>query len=169
MADTNDTIDGLLAEFRGYSAGMPPSYHVTMSWHDFRVMLGRLEAAHKRERGNAAELREALVRVLDWLKRMNAQPLNTLAVSELTPSYAVNRTAKSIIEDNDYHISQLTAALSTPPRNCDCFKTAAEAIDAYQDLTGDQLATDSGMKEWVEFAVWLFAPATEKEGGNDAD
>lgn len=36
MADTNDTIDGLLAEFRGYSAGMPPSYHVTMSWADFR-------------------------------------------------------------------------------------------------------------------------------------
>ena len=57
------------------------------------------------------------------------------------------------------------AALSAPPRNCDRFKTAAEAIDAYQDLTGDQLATDSGMKEWVEFAVWLFAPATEKEGG----
>lgn len=57
------------------------------------------------------------------------------------------------------------AALSAPPRNCDCFKTAAEAIDAYQDLTGDQLATDSGMKEWVEFAVWLFAPATEQEGG----
>ena len=62
-------------------------------------------------------------------------------------------------------IHEARAALSAPPRNCDRFKTAAEAIDAYQDLTGDQLATDSGMKEWVEFAVWLFAPATEKEGG----
>ena len=49
MADTHDTIDGLLAEFRGYSAGMPPSYHVTMSWADFRKMLDRIEAAHKRE------------------------------------------------------------------------------------------------------------------------
>ena len=49
MTDTHDTIDGLLAEFRGYSYGMPPSYHVTMSWHDFRVMLDRFEAAHKRE------------------------------------------------------------------------------------------------------------------------
>jgi len=71
--------------------------------------------------GDCAKLRAALVRVLDWLKRMNAEPLNTLAVSELTPSYAVNRTAKSIIEDNDYHISQLTAALAAPPRNCDRF------------------------------------------------
>ena len=50
MADTHDTIDGLLAEFRGYSAGMPPSYHVTMSWADFRRMLDRFEAAHRRER-----------------------------------------------------------------------------------------------------------------------
>ena len=50
MADTNDTIDGLLAEFRGYAAGMPPSYHVTMSWHDFRRMLDRFDAAWKRER-----------------------------------------------------------------------------------------------------------------------
>ena len=49
MADTHDTIDGLLAEFRGYAAGMPDSYHVTMSWADFRKMLDRLDAAHKRE------------------------------------------------------------------------------------------------------------------------
>ena len=41
MAETHDTIKSLLAEFRGYSAGMPPSYHVTMSWHDFLVMLDR--------------------------------------------------------------------------------------------------------------------------------
>ena len=64
MADTNDTIDGLLAEFRGYAAGMPASYHVTMSWHDFRVMLDRFEAAWKRERGDVAKLREALASAL---------------------------------------------------------------------------------------------------------
>ena len=55
MTDTNDTIDGLIAEFRGYSAGMPPSYHVTMSWADFRRMLDRFDAAHRRERGDAAK------------------------------------------------------------------------------------------------------------------
>jgi len=86
MAATNDTIDGLLAEFRGYAAGMPASYHVTMSWADFRKMLDRFDAAHKREVqnaldaggfveasrknkqvGNAAKLREALENVAKQL------------------------------------------------------------------------------------------------------
>ncbi len=123
-----------------------PEYgFLTVEGRSIQSYADRLEAAHKRELievatraatqgvkltnekyanmpiGNSAALREALVRVQDWLKRMNAEPLNTLAVSELTPSYAVNRTAKSIIEDNDYHISQLTAALAAPPRNCDRF------------------------------------------------
>ena len=70
MADTHDTIDGLLAEFRGYSAGMPPSYHVTMSWADFRKMLDRFEAAHKRERGDCAKLREVVKHIKDRLPHM---------------------------------------------------------------------------------------------------
>ena len=55
MSDTNDTVDGLLAEFRGYSAGMPPGYHVTMSWRDFRVMLNRFEAAHDHDVDTATD------------------------------------------------------------------------------------------------------------------
>lgn len=43
-----ETVDDIIAEFRGYSAGMPASYHVTMSWHDFRRMLDRFEKANKR-------------------------------------------------------------------------------------------------------------------------
>ena len=43
-----ETVDDIIAEFRGYSAGMPPSYHVTMSWADFRKMLDRFDAANKR-------------------------------------------------------------------------------------------------------------------------
>jgi hypothetical protein len=50
MAETHDTIDKLLAEFRGYSSGMPASYHVTMSWADFRRMLDCFDAAYRRER-----------------------------------------------------------------------------------------------------------------------
>ena len=55
MSDTHDTIDGLLAEFRGYAAGMPPSYHVTMSWADFRKMLDRFDAAHDHDIATATE------------------------------------------------------------------------------------------------------------------
>ena len=61
MAETHDTIKSLLAEFRGYAEGMPSSYHVTMSWHDFRVMLDRFDAAHKRVAVTGSnQLREAL-------------------------------------------------------------------------------------------------------------
>ena len=64
MAETHDTIKSLLAEFRGYAEGMPSSYHVTMSWHDFRMMLDRFDAAHKREVREAVtgsnQLREVL-------------------------------------------------------------------------------------------------------------
>ena len=55
MAETHDTIKGLLAEFRGYAAGMPDSYHVTMSWADFRKMLTRFEAAHDHDIATATE------------------------------------------------------------------------------------------------------------------
>ena len=120
---------------------------------------GLVEAALKRESGNAAKLREALIRVLRWLKRMNAEPLNTLAVSELTPSYAVNRAAKSMIEDNDYHISQLTAALAAPPRNCERFQTWDEAKDAYWREQGDPC-------DWRKLGAWLFAPYEGETKGN---
>lgn len=44
-----ETVADIMREMRGYSHGMPPSYHVTMSWHDFRVLLDRIEKAAKRE------------------------------------------------------------------------------------------------------------------------
>ena len=44
-----ETFADIMREMRGYSHGMPDSYHVTMSWHDFRIVLGRIEKAHKRE------------------------------------------------------------------------------------------------------------------------
>ena len=54
-----ETVADIIREMRGYSHGMPPSYHVTMSWHDFRVLLDRIEKAAKRE---GCEMRKELVR-----------------------------------------------------------------------------------------------------------
>ena len=100
MAATNDTIDGLLAEFRGYAAGMPDSYHVTMSWADFRKMLDRFDAAHKRERGDRAKLREALEdigRIVEQIRLLYSDyPYETHLIAR-----------------------KASAALAAPPRNCD--------------------------------------------------
>ena len=140
MAQTNDTIDGLLAEFRGYSAGMPPSYHVTMSWADFCKMLDRFEAAHKRERetsGNTAALHEVLKPVKRYLD-----------------GYTVN-----ILELR----RTVDAALTAPTRNCDRFASAEEAWDAYDAWV--ESYREKGETEPLNEFGWLFALAAEKEGG----
>lgn len=97
----------------------------------------RIEAAAKRERdaapGNIAAMREALVRVRDWLKRMNAGALQALAVSQITPAGAVNRSASGLIEDNDFYISVCDAALAAAPRNCDVGTPAEQADRFHRD------------------------------------
>ena len=145
----NDTIDGLLAEFRGYSAFMPPSYHVTMSWADFRRMLDRFEAAHRRERGDCAKLREAL----DESRRIASD----LGGCRLNDYWKLNEIVR-VCE----------AALAAPPRNCDKYPTFNDAIRALADKRGWHDAKwDS--ERYCILASWLYAPATEKEGANDGN
>ena len=74
------------------------------------------------------------------------------------------------------------AALSAPPRNCDRFRTAEEAESAFVEFCA---RASSGKvpnwrcsitcgyidpSDWVTCCIkWLFAPATEREGGNNED
>ena len=148
MADTHETIADIIAEMRGIRV------------REFQDYADRFEAAHRRERGDAAKLREAVVQAELFVGNIVRHGHQTLVPGDKCTA------CDGAEELRDMICAALAAPATTAPmRNCDRFKTAAEAIDAYQDLTGDQLATDSGMKEWVEFAVWLFATATEKEGG----
>lgn len=52
------------------------------------------------------------------------------------------------------------AALSAPPRNCDRFRTAAEAVDAFYGWGGD---TDCACGH--DFVDWLFARAKKVPNG----
>jgi hypothetical protein len=90
MAD-NETIADIIAEMRGMGN------YQRYSGDHARVLANRLEAAHKRERGDAAKLREAL------------KAIGGLCTG-LMPTWdgAIGRI-KDIAE----------AALSAPPRNCD--------------------------------------------------
>lgn len=172
MAQTHDTIDGLLAEFRGYAAGMPASYHVTMSWADFRKMLDRFDAAYKREvattkeslavgnSGDCAKLREAL---------------NRLVIA--SEGFLKTHSAKYYVDTTEA-LDKAKAALAEPPRNCDRYATVDEAMEYFADdeaLIEEWYALRAGKDrdmlavELFVFTMWLFAPATEKEGGNDAN
>jgi len=146
MAQTNDTIDGLLAEFRGYSAGMPPSYHVTMSWADFRKMLDRLDAARKRmEWTHKKELetrdaviqtevaareaeREAHKREIDEIKKQvgNAAHLRAACVAALAELKRCHKCHDARLHFVDIvHVgnakNELETAIASPERNCDLF------------------------------------------------
>jgi hypothetical protein len=107
---------------------------------EWRKLCDRLEAAWKRESGDCAKLREALENLYDQICH-----------GETEQHVAANR-------------QMIRAALSAPPRNCDRFATADEAFHAWNNTVDTP-----GGGAYVGLMDWLFAPATEKEGGNDGN
>ena len=108
MAETHDTIKSLLAEFRGYAAGMPPSYNVTMSVADIRLMLNRFEAAH----GHDVDI------ATDAMSRSVVGACVKLQEAE-RKCVALHEAVK--------------AALSAPPRNCDKVKTSWDVLKKWHE------------------------------------
>jgi len=136
----NETHADIIAELRGYSSGMPPSYHVTMTWHDFRIKLDRIEAAHKRECGNTAVMREALsdacYAMFNFLKTQNGG-----------------------YEEMANALDKAKAALAAPPRNCDIPHS-----DEHELWLRWQDHCSKIYPKTIKFSTWLLATANE-EGG----
>ena len=154
-----ETTADIIAAMRG---GPIPQHR-----HD-RVLLchfaDRLEAARKRERGDCAKLREALKHIKDRLPHM----LQYMRVHWEDASAGGYFDELMLVID---------AALDDPPRNCDRFATLDEAREAHEAICekygvcriGCPLNNEEHYSAFDCFEAWLFAPATEKEGGNDAD
>lgn len=73
-------------------------------------------------------------------------------------------------------LRQIDAALAAPPRNCDKYATADEALKAQEQMFNNSNFANGecklGCPECDNPRVgckiaWLFAPATDKEGGNN--
>lgn len=154
MSDTNtETIDDIIAEKRRRAeeierdcaekmkrGEMVSDCYARELVADIRREANRIEAAHKREceaSGNTAALREALKPVKRYL---NGYTVNILEL---------RRT--------------VDAALTAPARNCDRFASAEEAWNAY-DAWVESYRAEGKTEPLNEFG-WLYAPATEKEGG----
>ena len=139
MSDANkETIADIIAEMR--------EIHVA----EFQDYADRLEAAHRRELaagGDAAKLREALLRC-DAIAQL-PEVRNEQSIKDM----------RNIIK----------RALSAPPRNCERFATADDAKREFNYLwnfvwqRGGGCLNERNYEE--EFERWLFAHATEKEGG----
>ena len=151
MADAQETIADIIAEKRRHadeierdiaekmkSGEMISDRYARELVADIRREAARLEAAYKREAsGNTAALHEALKPVKRYLD-----------------GYTVN-----ILELR----RTVDAALTAPARNCDRFAISEEAWDAYDEWVESYRA--KGETEPLNEFGWLFAPATEKEGG----
>ena len=145
MADTHETMRGM-GNYQRYSGD-----HA-------RVLAGRLDAAHKRERGDAAKLREALRECAQYIACVGGIGVGEVTINDNVHLIPEELTQKAI------------AALAAPPRNCD------------MPLVVDGPADNNADKAWIVFKRhnpdayfdvpgllrcidWLLAAATEKEGG----
>ena len=173
MADTHETIADIIAEKRRQAdeierdcaekmnrGEMVSDRYVREFVADIRREADRLEAAHRRERGNAAKLREAL------------EKIHTIAKTfiDATKMRRVTDSARLDVSNIKDLADAALAALSAPPRNCDRFANAVEAMAelkhvhsycAKENRRCLEDCPDCG-KEWCSLA-WLFALATESE------
>lgn len=140
-----ETIADIVAEMRGKEFddphldrdGIIGARRLARGWAD------RLEAAHKHECGDAAKLREACIYALAELEHFRKCHDARLHFCDIVHVGNVKHALK--------------AALDAPPRNCDRFATADEAIGAYRQTHKHMVVN--------VFLDWLFALSTEKKGG----
>jgi hypothetical protein len=108
-----------------------------------------------KERGNAAAMREALVAVKKSIDGIGTSSLDCdpeIIIASLTQVCA--RLS-----------ARIDKAMSKPPRNCDRFKTADEAWNAYDEWV-ESFRVNRRMPPYNVFG-WLFAPVEERKGDGD--
>jgi hypothetical protein len=100
--------------------------------------------------GDAEELRKALMKCQEITLQWQADERLGVAGSIEKPEA---RSASEALIDIEFVAN---AALDAPPRNCDRFATLPDALAAWRDIDP---------REAGPFDTWLFALATEQEGG----
>jgi hypothetical protein len=70
-----------------------------------------------------------------------------------------------VVEISSFEIGSICdAALSVPPRNCDMYANHNDAMKAFEAFVREQ-GKLGFINPYTEAFKWLFATATEKEGG----
>ena len=178
MSDKQETIADIIAEMRmGNTGPYPFAYLIgraggplgnVIEQVTVKELADRLEAALKREReaitpkseaiGNAAALREAVE-----LARLY------ISLGPEAESRAYVKDGEAVMLFAIDVLDEISAALAAPPRNCERFATADDAKREFNYLwnfvwqRGGGCLAERNYEE--EFERWLFAHATEKEGG----
>ena len=156
MAEESETIEDIVGDIRAQNQGLPEdATALSPLVCDLLSLADRLEAAHRRERGDCAKLREALSKFCAYC----AVVLNTGMFNRVHLEALLNMAK---------------AALAAPARNCDRFNSGNAERDAemawdaitsgmdlqFSDLTDREIAI---IKEAMRGFVWLFTTADESE------
>lgn len=157
MAD-NETIADIIAEMRGIRVREFQDYADRFEAAikrerakieaDALEVGGIVEAARKRELGDAAKLREALEELVANIEMRSS-------------TFGLN-----VMVDTKTYLDAKTA-LSAPPRNCERFQTVKQAKEAYRAEVRRVYIWDGCETE--RLVDWLLATATEQEGGNNGN
>lgn len=165
MADTNETIDDIIAEKRRRAADIRRNLSTVPIRRDEQLAeaecledeADRLEAAHKRERGDCAKLREAVIGLRDRISMFYKNEWIPYDEWE-----GANDDAK--------------AALAAPPRNCNIGTAKEQAERWYWFYHVGHLCQSCplGPRKWSEvdaivlcFSEWLQTPYVEQKGENN--
>ena len=171
--DRLETIDDIINEKRTTAreirSGTPNQYGLELA-----VMLeaeaDRIEAAWKREREAGAEAAQICGNIGEMIGREAACKETVTDCHGLGKAAAMREAlekadaALSLISKSSWFVDAnfaetigvieagkaIQAALSAPPRNCDRFANANEALEAFEKEKGETL---------IEFVRWLFAEA----------
>ena len=184
MAKENETITDIIAEMRIFKCRDLSTGELEECTAISKYLADRLDAAHKREVDALSEQIADLSQQRDlWSKRAAElvekcneqyaklkQVGNAAKLREACANIAAYaRSAQCHATDAHIlgYLSQIEmwacAALAAPMRNCDRFASAEEAWDAY-DAWVESYRSKGKTEPFNEFG-WLFAPATEQEGG----
>lgn len=172
---TNETIAEIIAKMRNEGHTGPAD---ALEWvrEKMTYYADILEAAHKREVQDALDTGGYVE-----ASRRAKQSGNVAKLCEAVgyiAQYADSAAMRQHDATTQHYIEQMrkwaTAALAAPARNCDKYATADEALKAQEQMFNDSNFANGecklGCPECDNPRVgckiaWLFAPATEKEGG----
>ena len=156
---------------------------------EYAPLADRIEAAAKREVERLNSVIQAQRSAFDAEqdRQRRAAPGNSAALREaLEKIYAIAKTLmaatqmRSVTDSVRIDVGEIRylarAALAKPPRNCDRFADELDAQIAFLNevwlisVTKESMLERDKFENWTDemksrYAAWLFAPATEKEGG----
>lgn len=184
MAETHETTADIIAEKRRLAEQIRNNLSTVLvrQWHQQAEIksledeANRLEAAHKRECGDAAKLREALLQVIRSMELESGHMCTEkkrLGMHGQTQEDLCKGCRARNAECWTMTLKrECEAALAEKPRNCDVYTADELKVIFKSELVTELPIANEHEKNLITITAMRMIDAlfaTKKEGGNDAD